>query len=124
MKKKEKERVLVGGQTALLIYSEGRGLLASNPPPLLAPSSRVCLLHQPSPALLGSRRFAPPSIEFYRLPPLSAATFYRLPPTCAPVGRDNALSRRSEYRPERGGVGGESQLVQYAIRPEQLAPNL
>ena len=40
-----KERDLVGGQTALLIYSEGRGLHTSDPLPFSAPSYRVRLLH-------------------------------------------------------------------------------
>ena len=91
----KKERHLVGGRIALLIYSEGRGLHTSNPLPFPAPSSRVCLLHQPSPAL-GHR--LPSPAAYYRLPPPSpprarpwalTTGFHRLPPPCAPLGRDN-----------------------------------
>ena len=102
----EKKRHLVGGQTALLIYSEGRGLHASDPLPFPAPFRRVRLLHQPALAL-GHR--LPSPAAYYRLlppsPPRAPTTsshrlhhlarpwalttgFHRLPPPCAPLGRD------------------------------------
>ena len=85
--KERKERDLVGGQTALLIYSEGRGLHASDPLPYPAPSSRIHILHQPSPAPLGCSL---PSTASFRLPPASTAFCHHLPfsPPSAPVGRD------------------------------------
>ena len=61
----KKGRHLVGGQTALLIYSEGRGLHTSDPLTFPAPSTQVRLLHQPSPAL--SHRLPSPAAS-YRLP--------------------------------------------------------
>ena len=100
-----KKRDLVGGQAALLIDSEGLGILASDPPPSGS--------FQPGPpsssTFADSPRLLPPSTGSYRLPPPSAAsnrllpafaTFFhhlpqppvaycRLPPSCAPVGRDS-----------------------------------
>ena len=111
----EKKRDLFGGQTALFIYSEGRGLHASDPLPFPAPSRRVCLLHQTSLAL---RHPLPSPAACYRLPPPSppplpprapttsfhrlrhlvrlwalTTGFYRLPPPCAPLGHDKNESK-------------------------------
>ena len=104
-----KEHDLVGGQTALLIYLEGRGSHTSNPLPFPGLSSRVCLLHQPSLALgyhlLSSAAYyrlqppappRPPTTGFYglrHLVRLWALTtgFHRLPPPCALLGRDNCF---------------------------------
>ena len=84
----KKERDLVGGQTALPIYSEGRGLHASDPLRVPAPSSRVRLLHPPSPTLLGSLHRLPDPTAYYQLLPPSAtscarARNNRLPPPSA-----------------------------------------
>ena len=94
----KKERDLIGGQTALLIYSEGRGLHTSDPLPFPAPSSRVRLLHQPSPAWIGSHPRLPPPTGFHRLRHLArlwpwppTIGFHYLPPPCAPVGHDKVL---------------------------------
>ena len=90
----EMKRNLVRGKTALLIYSEGRGLHTSDSLPCLAPSRRVRLLHQPALAL---RHRLPSPAAYYRLPPPSpppspprapTTGFHRLPPLCAPMGRD------------------------------------
>ena len=106
----KKERDLVGGQTALFIYSECRGLHTSDPLPFPAPSSRVRLLYQPLPAL--SHRLPSPA-AYYRLPPPSpprqpttgfhrlrhlgrpwalTTGFHRLPPPCAPLGSDTSVA--------------------------------
>ena len=103
----EKKRHLVGGQIALLIHSECEGLHASDPLPFPAPSRRVRLLHQPSPAF-GNRlpspaaynRLLPPSppraptTGFHRIHHLACpwaltTGFHRLPPPCMPLGCDN-----------------------------------
>ena len=68
LSEEEKKHHPVGGQTALLIYSEGRGLHTSDPLPFPAPSRRIRLLHQPSPAL--GHRLPSPAASYW-LPPHS-----------------------------------------------------
>ena len=102
---KEKKRHPVGGPTALLIYSEGRGLHTSNPPPfrlLLDKSAFFINLHRLSATVY---RLLPPPTGFHRLRhlarllPASTAfatsrAYYRLPPPSpprAPMGPDNRL---------------------------------
>ena len=65
LSEEEKKRHPVGGQTALLIYLEVRGLHTCDPLPFPAPSRRIRLLHQPSPAL--GHRLPSPAAS-YRLP--------------------------------------------------------
>ena len=138
----KKEHDLVGGQTALLIYSEGRGLRTSDPLPFPALSSRVRLLDQPSPALghrlpspAASYRLPPPSpprpptIGFRRLRHLArpwalTTDFHRLPLPCAPLGRDsnleqevfNAEGDEAVNRLEFGHSSSEDEVVSSFIR--------
>ena len=108
---KEKKRHPVGGQTALLIYSEGRGLHTSDPPPfrlLLDGSAFFINLHQ---LLATGYRLLPPPTGFHRLRhlarllPASTAfatsrAYYLLSPPSpprAPLDRDKRSLRLSYF---------------------------